>query len=248
MIGIGILAGFMSGLFGIGGGVIVTPLLIIAYPAVFKQTLSIALITGLSSAQGFFSSLISFLLHRKKHRPDWPLIQWFAAPMALANLLASLNAHRISENIVIFIFGALGLMSLLITIFNQSPWKFLAEKKFLYFPLTGMLLGILCGITGQGGGFIYLPVLISIFGLPIKQAISTSAATGIISASGAFFGRFNGDLDFLWPSIYLVGGIFIGSYFGVALSNKLSASSLKRALNLFILLCSTQLIFRALHR
>jgi len=245
MIGVGILAGFMSGLFGIGGGIIVTPLLIMAYPALSGHKLPIEVVTGLSSAQGFFSSLISFLLHRNKHKPDWTIIQWFALPMALANFCASLTASSLPEGFILFIFGLLGLMSLVVTIFVKRPWYVLMEKRSLYLPLVGICLGVLCGLVGQGGGFIYLPVLISLFGLPIKQAVSTSAAIGIVGASGALFGRINGDLSFLQYTAELIVGIFVGSYLGSALSNRLAAPHLKKVLNVFIFLCSIQLILKA---
>lgn len=58
MVGVGMVAGFMSGLFGIGGGIIVTPLLVLIYPILSGQKLPIEVVTGLSSAQGFFSSLV----------------------------------------------------------------------------------------------------------------------------------------------------------------------------------------------
>jgi len=247
MIGVGILAGFMSGLFGIGGGIIVTPLLIILYPLISGQKLSIEVVTGLSSAQGFFSSLTSYFLHRGKHRPDWGIIKWFALPMALANFFTSLSAAYFPESFILFVFGALGLMSLIVTVFCKKPIELLCQNRSLYLPIVGIFLGVLCGAVGQGGGFIYLPVLIAMFGLPIKQAISTSAAIGIIGASGALFGRINGDLSFLHYTIELIFGILIGGYFGAGLSNRLTPDRLKLALNIFIFVCSLQLILKAFH-
>jgi uncharacterized membrane protein YfcA len=245
MIGVGLLAGFMSGLFGIGGGIIVTPLLVMAYPALSGHALPIGVVTGLSSAQGFFSSLISFLLHRHQHQPDWSIIRWFAVPMALANFCASLTASSFPESWILFIFGLLGLLSLAVTFLVKRPWSVLLDQRAFYLPLVGTALGILCGLVGQGGGFIYLPVLMSLFGLPIRQAVSTSAAIGIIGASGALFGRIGGDLSFLHYTAELIAGIVVGSYLGSALSSRLAAAHLKKALNVFILLCSIQLILKA---
>jgi uncharacterized membrane protein YfcA len=242
MVGTGILAGFMSGLFGIGGGVIVTPLLVMVYPMLSGEKLGIEIVTGLSSAQGFFSSAVSYILHRKKNRPNWKIVKNFALPMALANFTASLLAGNFSERIILFTFGLLGLMSLVVTFSFKEPVKIFCEKNTLYLPLVGILLGILCGLAGQGGGFIYLPVLIYVFGAQIKQAISTSAAIGIIGSSGALFGRINGDLSFVNYTFELIGGIVIGGYVGAVISNRLNSDRLKVALNIFIFICSVQLI------
>ncbi|KAF2394474.1 sulfite exporter TauE/SafE family protein [Pseudomonas sp. NPDC087342] len=244
MIGVGVMAGFMSGLFGIGGGIIVTPLLVLVYPMLGGQKLPIEVVTGLSSAQGFFSSMVSFALHRVRFRPDWRVIRSFAVPMAIANFFASIHADAFSENFILFVFGLLGLMSLMVTYLFRRPVALLCNHQVVSLPLTGLILGVLCGLVGQGGGFIYLPVLISLFGLQIKQAISTSAVIGIIGASGALLGRVGSQMDFLDYTAELVVGILLGGYLGAALSHRLDSRHLKRALNVFVLLCSVQLMAR----
>ncbi|MBV4457902.1 sulfite exporter TauE/SafE family protein [Pseudomonas sp. COR58] len=246
MAGVGVMAGFMSGLFGIGGGIIVTPLLVLAYPMLAGHKLPIEVVTGLSSAQGFFSSLVSFALHRARFEPDWRVIRSFAVPMAVANFFASIHADAFNENFILFVFGLLGLLSLLVTYLFRRPVALLCDHQAWSLPLTGVVLGVLCGLVGQGGGFIYLPVLVSLFGLPIKQAISTSALIGIIGASGALLGRVGTATDFLGYTGELVAGIVLGGFLGAGLSHRLDARHLKQALNAFVLLCSLQLMARLL--
>jgi uncharacterized protein len=245
MVAMGMMAGFMSGLFGIGGGIIVTPLLVLIYPLLSSQKLPIEVVTGLSSAQGFFSSTLSFALHRMKFEPDWRVVRFFAIPMALANFLASIHADKFSENFILIVFGILGIFSLIVTYLFRRPVRLLYSNQNTSLPVTGIVLGILCGLVGQGGGFIYLPVLISLFGLQIKQAIATSALIGVIGASGALFGRIGTATEFLSYTAELVIGILVGGFLGAALSQRLDSKHLKIALNIFVLLCSTQLIARA---
>ena len=244
MTGVGVMAGFMSSLFGIGGGVIVTPFLVLIYPILSGQKLPIEVVTGLSSAQGFFSSLVSFALHRVRFQPDWRVVKNFAIPMAAANFFASINAEVFSENFILFVFGLLGVLSLLVTYLFRKPVALLCDHPAIALPVTGLMLGMLCGLVGQGGGFIYLPVLISLFGLQIKQAISTSALIGIIGASGALFGRVGTAGNFIGYTGELLIGILLGGFLGAALSHRLEAKHLKRALNAFVLLCSIQLMAR----
>jgi uncharacterized membrane protein YfcA len=241
---IGLLAGFMSGLFGIGGGIIITPLLVIAYPIFSGLKLPIEIVTGLSAAQGFFSSTISYFFHKKKIRPDWIIIKNFGIPMATANFIASITAFYLSEKLILLIFGLLGMASLAVTLLIKQPIKLFSQKQNLYMPIIGIIVGILCGFVGQGGGFIYLPILIYIFGLPVKQAVATSAAIGIIGSSGALLGRINGDLLFLHYLIELISGIIIGSYFGTIISHRLTTINLKVILNLFVFICSLLLIIK----
>ncbi|QLF91690.1 sulfite exporter TauE/SafE family protein [Pseudomonas sp. ABC1] len=243
---VGLMAGFMSGLFGIGGGVIVTPLLVLIYPILSGQKLPIEVVTGLSSVQGFFSSTVSFALHRVRFQPDWRMVRYFAVPMAVANLVASIHAEKFSESFILMIFGLLGLLSLVVTYLFRQPIVLLINNQAVSLPVTGLVLGVLSGLVGQGGGFIYLPVLISLFGLQIKQAISTSALIGVIGASGALFGRVGTAAEFIGYTGELVVGIIMGGYLGAALSHRLNPKSLSAMLNVFILVCSTQLIVQAI--
>lgn len=243
---IGLISGFLSGMFGIGGGMIVTPLLILIYPMLTNQNLSIIAITGLSSAQGFFSSAVSFFFHRKTSPINKKLILTFAIPMATSNLIASYLSPNVDAKYILFIFGLLGFASLFITFFIKKPPVFFNKYSKTLIPLIGLVIGILCGIIGQGGGFIYLPILIYLFGLDIKSAIATSAAIGIIAAMGALFGRINTISIFLNYLPYLIIGIFIGSYFGSKISKSFSPENLKISVNLFILICSIALIIKSI--
>lgn len=245
MLSVGAMAGFLSGLFGIGGGIIVMPLLVLIYPVLAEHTLPIATITGLSAVQGFFSSTMAFALHRGNFKPDWSIIKHFAIPMACANFIASMLAAAVDEASILFIFATLGIASLLVTYGVRRPVASMIENPTLWLPGVGLMTGALCGLVGQGGGFIYLPILISVFGLQIKQAISTSALIGIIAAGGALLGRLDTVSGFAAYAGELVAGVVLGGYLGAAVSHRLKPQQLKRILNLFIILCSLELMSRA---
>jgi uncharacterized membrane protein YfcA len=241
----GLISGFLSGMFGIGGGVIVTPMLVLLFPLVYGQKLPIEVVTGLSSAQGFFSSALSFF-HHKEIGLDLDLIKWFALPMAFSNFISSYVSVFVSEQYILLIFGLLGFFSLYLTFFIKSPIKFVLTYKKVCMPLIGATVGVLCGIVGQGGGFIYLPILVYIFGLNVKKAVPTSAAIGIIAAIGALLGRFNSLTIFAQFIPYLIVGIFVGSYFGSMVSKRMSQAKLKYAMNIFLFVCSLSFIYKAL--
>ena len=102
--------------------------------------------------------------------------------------------------------------------------------------LNGIGIGIVTGFLGAGGGFLLIPVLVLLLGLPMKKAIGTSlliiainSLTGFLSDTGLYA------ID--WPFLLLVTGIAIGGIFiGRGLSHKISGDKLRKGFGWFLLL------------
>ncbi|HOJ30907.1 MAG TPA: sulfite exporter TauE/SafE family protein [bacterium] len=93
--------------------------------------------------------------------------------------------------------------------------------------LTGLIAGFICGLTGMGGGTIYVPVFYFLFGFSIKKAIGTSLLVIFISSVSAFFAHARGrQIDFKM-SIYLVVSGIIGAQIGSAITARLPDIAVK---------------------
>lgn len=244
----GILTGCLSGLLGIGGGILLAPLLIIFMPLLTSVQLPLLTITGLTTAQSFFGSGSAMFHHAKNHMRDNTVICRFGIPMGLASLVISFFALHIPDQIVLIVFSALAICSVMITILDKWFYKLCGEintQSSLILPISGIALGLMCGAVGQGGGFIYLPVMIYIFRCTPKVAIASAPIIGLLSSISLFSGRaLSGTLD--WSlCAYLVAGIFVGAKIGAIISLKLNEIILRKCINIFVFLSSIKIISMA---
>jgi len=109
-------------------------------------------------------------------------------------------------------------------------------KKTGLVVAQGLGVGLLTGLLGAGGGFIIIPVLVQVTGLPMKKAIGT---TLVIIAANSLIG-FGGDLSNFspnWPFLLLFSGLSIlGIFIGIGLSQRIPGAKLKSAFGWFVLI------------
>lgn len=222
----GITAGFVGGLFGIGGGIIVVPsLLFIFHLLGFPPESIMQTAAGTSLAAMIFTSGSSALAHYKQDGINWTVLRYLAPGMILGSVTGGILAHLLPSPRLMDFF-ALFLCVVGIT-FLFSSSKELIDHKILRFPsyyfisLIGLFIGSLSSFFGIGGGIVTIPALKAI-GLSVRNAISTSAMTGFFIAlfgglTYAYFGRTQ------IPSDASIGYIYIPAFLYVGISASLAA-------------------------
>jgi uncharacterized membrane protein YfcA len=126
---------------------------------------------------------------------------------------------------------------------DKKEWS---KWNYIFIILEGLVVGAITGFVGAGGGFLIIPALVLLTGLPMKQAVGTSL---IIIAAKSLLG-FLGDIsnmDIDWPMLGIftllsVGGIFIGN----RLSKNVAGEKLKTAFGWFVLVMGIYIIAREL--
>jgi uncharacterized membrane protein YfcA len=271
IIGLGALVGILSGMFGVGGGFLMTPLLFfIGIPP------AIAVATEANQIVG--SSFSGALAHFKRRALDLKM----GLVLTIGGLLgASIGVHifKLLKNVgqvdllvtlcyVIFlgIIGSLMFFESLVAITRKDsfgrdrqikrhtwvhrlPLKMRFRTSNLYISaippfLVGTLVGVLAAIMGVGGGFIMVPAMIYLIGMPTKVVIGTSlfqivfvtAFTTIMHATQ------NYTVDVLLAVLLLVGGV-IGAQVGARLGIKLKAEQLRILLSVVVLAVCAKLAF-----
>ncbi len=261
LFGLGGLVGLLSGLFGVGGGFLITPLLLfIGIPA------PVAVATGAN--QVVASSVSGVLTHLRRKSVDltmgWVLlgggIAGSTAGIWVFNRVAAAGQIELFVQLCYVLFlGSIGALMLLESLrallrakqavsprrnhllVHRLPLKVKFRVSGLYISvippvLVGVLVGFLAAIMGVGGGFIMVPAMIYLLGMPTKVVIGTSLFQIIfVSAyTTLIHAVMSNTVDILLAGLLIVGGV-VGAQIGTRLGVRLKAEQLRILLALLVL-------------
>ncbi len=263
LLGLGGIVGLLSGMFGVGGGFLITPLLFfIGIPP------PVAVATGTN--QIVASSFSAVLAHLKKRSVDLRMGSvLLAGGLAGAALGVQLFAYlsrigQIDLLVQLSYVGFLGVIGFLMlmeslramqrarkpgyrakrhhhTWIHALPLKMKFRRSGLYISvipplLVGATVGVLSAIMGVGGGFIMVPAMIYLLGMPTKVVVGTSLFQ-IIFVSGfttLMHATTNYSVDMVLAVLLIVGGV-IGAQIGAGIGTRLKAEQLRILLALLVL-------------
>jgi len=223
-IGTGLIAGFLAGLFGIGGGLIIVPVLILAFTAQhFPEPFILHMALGSSLASIIFTSLASALTHHKRRAIQWGVVRKISLPIVIGTLLGTVFAAQISSRTLTVIFVIFLTYTATQLIINFKPKSNQELPKWLGLSLAGSGIGFISSLVGIGGGTLSVPFLMW-RNVDLRRAIATSAAIGVpISVSGALGYLING-LSVAELPRFSVGFIYLPATLGIVASSVLSAT------------------------
>ena len=268
---IGALAGFAAGLFGVGGGTIIVPLLFIVFTQMgYSPDNIMHLALGTSLATIIVTSISSLMAHNKKGAVMWPVFKNLAPGLAIGCFLGAGIAGQISGLYLQIIVGVFLLW--------VAYKMFFGGKKQVANPATnssgtddantqlpskpkqlaaGGVIGIASAIFGIGGGSLTVPYLTR-YGVVMQKAVGTSAACGLpIAIAGAlgfmFFGmqqRIDVPNTIGFVHIYAFLGISIMSFFtaklGAKVAHILSPQLLKKCFALLLTVVGCYFLYKGL--
>jgi len=257
---IGALAGFAAGLFGVGGGTIIVPLLFIVFTQMdYSPDTVMHLALGTSLATIIVTSISSLMAHNKNGAVIWPVFTNLAPGMALGCFFGAGIAGWLSGNHLQIIVGAF-LLWVAINMLRGSKKQHVVSYQVL--PSTpkqlaaGAGIGIASAIFGIGGGSITVPYLNRY--VVMQKAVGTSAACGLpIAIAGALGFMIFGMQDHVdvpnaigYVHIYAFLGIGIMSFFtakfGAKVAHQLSPALLKKCFAVLLLAVSCFFLYKGL--
>lgn len=174
------IAGLLAGFLGVGGGVVLVPVLLLLFSLVgVPDDISMHMAIATSLASITFTSITSIRAHKLNSAIDYKLLKRWAPAMALGSLLGGFSAKSLDPSSLKGVFSVLALM-LAVNFVAKKPLT-VASKL----PSSGLLdlvlpgtIGVLSCLMGTGGGTISVPIL-NAFRYPIKKAIGTAACFGL---------------------------------------------------------------------
>ncbi|WP_068082177.1 sulfite exporter TauE/SafE family protein [Polycladidibacter stylochi] len=177
----GALAGFLAGLFGVGGGAVLVPVLLSALGiAGVSQTVLMHVCVATSLGVIVPTSLRSFAAHKSKGAADLALLKSWVLTIPAGVVIASLLAAQISGDQLKLIFMFIAFMVALRMIFGRGNYQLGSDiPKGPLRIFVGLLIGFFCTLMGIGGG-VMNNTFMTLYGRPLRQAIATSSGVGVL--------------------------------------------------------------------
>lgn len=221
---LGAVVGFLAGLLGIGGGLVIVPVLVFSFTAQdFPPDRILHLALGTTLATIFFTSLASLRMHHAHGAVNWGIVKYLVPGVILGTLAGSTLAGSLSTQalgiiFVIFIYYAATQMW-----FNLRPPSTRALPGTVGMVVAGGVIGALSSLVAIGGGILTVPFL-TLCNVKLQYAIGTAAAVGFpIAAAGALGYILNGMAQTQPLPEYSLGYVYLPALGWIAAASMLTA-------------------------
>jgi len=256
---LGLSTGFLAGLLGIGGGMIMVPFIsaILSSQGV-EPELAIKMAIATSMATIVFTSVSSVRAHHKRGAIRWDVVKGLAPGIVLGAAIASVGVFAILKGSALALFFALFVSFSATQMFLDKKPK---PSRTLPGPAgllgAGSVIGFLSGLVGAGGGFVSVPFM-TWCNVAIHNAVATSAALGFPIAVANALGYILGgsgltqlppySLGYIWlPGLLVIASCSVMTApLGAAAAHKLPVKRLKRVFASILYLLAAYMLYRGI--
>lgn len=257
----GIFAGLLAGLLGVGGGIVLVPLLTVILPILgIAQSSVMHVAVATSMAVISVTSISSARVHWRQGQVIWCLFRDLTIGTVIGTLMGVYFAHFLPGKGLHLIFGFFTLAVAIYTLFEIQPKS---QKKLPRQPglvLGGFVIGMICALLGMGGGILIVPYL-NRYQLTMRNVISTSALCTIpISIVGSLgfilVGAGHHSLSTIpWTTGYIYWPAFLATAtagvifapIGAKLAHRIPSHILKRIFGLFLVIVSIHMLMSGIY-
>lgn len=264
----GIFVGIMGAVLGLGGGIIIVPVLSIGLNMPIHEAIAASLIVITAN------SLSTSRVYIKNGLANLNLGSLLAIASVIGAIVGSYVAVSISEGAVMLILGCMQLLIAYLTYFRtksvkpyiqstdntqnffgssyieKSTGENITYKAIRVYPNTffSFLSGIFSGLTGAGGGVLIIPGMNLISYMPIKAATATSTfVIGFTAAAGSIVYLSSGYVNPVTVGAIIIG-IFFGTIFSMKFLTKITDKKVSYIFIVLLLIVSTQMIYRGINK
>jgi uncharacterized protein len=246
-----LLGGFLSGFLGVGGALVMIPLMLSVPPLLGAGDLGVKAVSGLSMVQVVFASLSGIVIHKRNACVSRFLLLYIGIPMGFFSLIGSYLSRYMADTLILLLFLIMTLTALIIFAFDRNTKDpgitFVRTKTSMPLSLLmGAVVGALSGIVGAGGGFILIPLMVTVLKVPLRLAVGSSL--GIIFIA-AIFGATGKILSLQVEIIYLLpvlAGSLLAAQFGARVSHRCQPRTIHTFLLVIIALSMIQVLLKLL--
>lgn len=250
---LGIFVGLLSGLLGIGGGILVTPALIFIFhqQALFSTNVT-QVATGSSLAVIIFTTFTSVIAYQQKKSIDWHLVRCILPGIVLGALIGALTVTLVPSILLARFLGFFIFLIALQMLFLGRITHTKVLPNIWILALLGLIVGIIGSLVGIGGGLLLLPFF-DYYRLSIHRAAGTVitcsffvALTGVCSLTVIpYFLPNIHKVYVFWPAVWrIVPTSIIFAWIGTLIAHKLPVYIMRRVFAGFFAVVGIYLIFR----
>jgi len=242
---LGILTGFLSGMLGIGGGIVMAPLLLYVPPWFGFSPLAMRDVAGLTIVQGLIGCLAGALTHNKFNFVSSRLTAWMGITIFLTALTGGAAAGYVPDTILLSIFAFLAMLAaVLIFVPTRTDSENPDLAAFTFSRLRAVTssgsVGLLGGLVGQGGSFILIPLMTSYMQIPTRIAIGSNLAIVFLSSLAAFLGKaFTGQITWILAAPIVIA-VIPAAYLGGLTSRRVPVARLRIILAICIAIAAVR--------
>ena len=237
---LGFLGAFVAGLLGVGGAIVMIPLLLYVPPLLDVGRLDVKAVAGVTMTQVLVAAASGMLAHRRYGAVNARLAWVGGASMAGGSLVGALGSKFVSDDVLLLVF-AIMVTAAAFLIFMPPASGVAADGTRVEFSslraaIVAAGVGLAAGLVGAGGAFLLVPLLLVVVGIPIRITIGSSLAITALAASAGFVGKLvTGQIPF-GPALAVVLGAVPGAQLGAAVSRRMPPLVLRAALFVFVVL------------
>ena len=256
----GIVAGFLSGLLGIGGGVIVVPILVFLFSATgmftigYSENTPILVAIGTSLATIVFSAASAAIAQIRRGAIEWQLVKKWAPWLASGSFLSSFIADKFNQSSLILVLAVVVTWVGLLMCSNWQPNPRRSAPGNLANFFIPTLGGFITSLAGIGVSNIVLPTLLYFKHSMVKAAGTASMLATPVALVGALGYALNGldkGIDYSFGYLYLpaIGVISFASIctapIGVSIAHKIGGITLRRGFGIIMLIVAGSLLWKS---
>ena len=240
-----LVVGLSLGLLGSGGSILTVPILVYVVGESPKLAVAASLaIVGIIALVGAAS-------YARKRLVDWRFVLYFGLPGIVATYAGAWVSHFVSGAVQLIVFAVIMGLASWTMLRSAPPAEGAPQRHFVWLLAAGVGVGLITGFVGVGGGFLFVPALVILGGLPMHRAVGTSLAVIALNAASGFIGHYlqlsAANTPIPWSGIGMFAVIgTAGSLAGHVVGSRLAHTSLRRVFGVLLIAMCGFVLWRTL--
>jgi uncharacterized membrane protein YfcA len=244
LLGLGTLGAFVAGLLGVGGALVMFPLLLYVPPLLGVGALDVKSVAAVTMVQVFVAALSGVAVHRRYQAVNRELTWVGGLAMAVASFAGALASKSLHDRWLLLVFALMatsGVLLLALPLEALLPPPVVQADGTLHFSrartgAVAAIVGLAAGLVGVGGAFLLVPSLLVVVGVPMRVTIGSSLAITALAAAAGLVGKLLTGQVPPGPALAVALGALPGAQLGAAVSRRLAEPRLKAVLLAFVVL------------
>jgi len=238
LVALGAAGAFIAGLVGVGGAIVMIPLLLYVPPLIGTGRLTMHEVAGATMVQVMAAGASGVAGHMRQGAVSRVVVITLGSGAVAGSLAGGILSRWMSAELLQGIFAAMAAAAAVIMIaFNQRPEPDsgapVLRRRGLGFILA-LGVGLLAGAVGAGGAFLLVPLMLYVLRIPARIAVGSSLAIVLAAAVSGVLGKLLTVQIPGWPALALVAGALPGGQLGAAVSRRLRVEQLRTVLAVLI--------------